>query len=101
MAKKRKCRMTLEEINIHNEATRLRKMTDQQLVTAFRLAGEQNVRFKAAQVGQNAPGGLRPNENTNAVEKLLNALLEGKCKGIKGAITFKITELAREMGLIG
>ncbi|KAB0577248.1 hypothetical protein EI53_01275 [Fusobacterium naviforme] len=96
MAKKRKCRMTPEEISIHNEATRLRKMTDQQLVTAFRLAGEPDMRSGASQVGQNAS----KEENTNGVEKLLNALSEGKCKGIKGATTFKIAELAREMGLM-
>lgn len=100
MAKKRKCRMTPEEISIHNEATRLRKMTDQQLVTAFRLAGEPEIRSGASQVGQNAPKEAEPNENTNAVEKLLNALSEGKCKGIKGATTYKIAELAREMGLM-
>lgn len=100
MAKKRKCRMTPEEISIHNEATRLRKMTDQQLVTAFRLAGEQDIRSEAAHVGQNAPNEADPTENTNAVERLLNALSEGKCKGIKGATTYKIAELAREMGLM-
>lgn len=32
MAKKRKCRYTAEELAIHEEAVRLRKMTDRQLV---------------------------------------------------------------------
>lgn len=32
MGKKRKCRMTDEERQIHEEAVKLRKMTDQQLI---------------------------------------------------------------------
>ena len=38
MSKKRNCRRTPEEQAIHDEAVRLRKMTDQQLVSKFRRA---------------------------------------------------------------
>ena len=38
MAKKRNCRRTPEEIAIHEEAVKLRKMTDEQLVMAFRAS---------------------------------------------------------------
>ena len=35
MAKKRNCRRTPEEVSIHEEAVKLRKMTDAQLLEAF------------------------------------------------------------------
>lgn len=40
------------------------------------------------------------NENTSAIEKLLSALSDGECKGIKGATAYKITQFATEKGLI-
>lgn len=39
-------------------------------------------------------------ENTSAVQTLLTALSEGKCKGIKSGIAYKVAQLAEEMGLI-
>ena len=38
MAKKRNCRRTPEEVSIHEEAVKLRKMTDAQLVEKVRSA---------------------------------------------------------------
>ena len=38
MAKKRNCRRTPEEVSIHDEAVKLRKMTDAQLVEKVRSA---------------------------------------------------------------
>lgn len=38
MAKKRNCRRTPEEVSIHDEAVKLRKMTDVQLVEKVRSA---------------------------------------------------------------
>ena len=99
MAKKRKCRYTAEELAIHEEAVRLRKMTDRQLVEEFHRAAEPETAVMA-DVAQAASEEADPNENTSAVQKLLNALSEGKCKGIKGATVYKITEFATEMGLI-
>ena len=43
MSKKRKCRYTPEETAIHEEAVRLRRMTDRQLVEAFHKAGATEV----------------------------------------------------------
>lgn len=37
---------------------------------------------------------------TSAIEKLLSALSDGECKGIKGATAYKITQFATEKGLI-
>lgn len=84
MSKKRN--RTAEEKAIHEEAVRLRKMTDRQLVEEFHRAAE--------------PEAADPNENTSAIEKLLSALSDGECKGIKGATAYKITQFATEKGLI-
>ena len=79
---KRNCRRSEEERRIHEEAVRLRKMTDAQLVAA--VSG--------------------PRQEPKPVKDNLAALLEGLgaggCKGIKGATVYKIAEFARERGLI-
>lgn len=100
MSKKRKCRYTAEELAIHEEAVRLRKMTDKQLVEAFHRAADTEIAVRVPDVAQDEPEEADPNENTSEVQKLLSALSEGKCKGIKGATVYKITEFATEMGLI-
>lgn len=100
MGKRRKSRYTPEELAIHGEAVRLRKMTDKQLVEEFHRAADTEITAKVPDVAQDSPEEANPNENTNGVEKLLSALSEGKCKGIKGATVYKITEFATEMGLI-
>lgn len=97
MSKKRKCRMTPEELTIHKEAVRLRNMTDRQLVDEFRRAAEPEI---GASVPQNGPETETATENTSAVQTLLTALFEGKCKGIKSGIAYKVARLAEEMGLI-
>ena len=43
MAKKRNCRRTPEEVSIHDEAVKLRKMTDVQLVEKVRSALQRQV----------------------------------------------------------
>lgn len=90
MAKKRKCRYTQEELAIHEEAVKLRKMTDAQLVEAFRAS-----QTPAPAVSQDTP-----NEDTGGVKKLLEGLSRGDCKGIKGATAYKIEQYAEEMGLL-
>lgn len=89
MAKKRKCRMTEEELNIHEEAVRLRKMTDRQLVEAFRNAPRAFSELTE----------VEPINKTNAVTMLLEGLTRGDCRGVKGATAYKIAEYAAEKGL--
>ena len=101
MAKKRKCRYTAEELAIHEEAVRLRKMTDRQLVEEFHRAAEPEVSLSSSCEAQDEAEAADPNdENTSAIEKLLSALSDGECKGIKGATAYKITQFATEKGLI-
>lgn len=100
MGRKRKCRYTAEELAIHEEAVRLRKMTDKQLVEEFHRAADTEIAFRVPDMAQNGENEADPNENTSAVEKLLSALSDGKCKGIKGATAYKIAQFAAEMGLI-
>lgn len=100
MGRKRKCRYTAEELAIHEEAVRLRKMTDKQLVEEFHRAADTEIAVRVPDMAQNGENEADPNENTSAVEKLLSALSDGKCKGIKGATAYKIAQFAAEMGLI-
>ena len=92
MSKKRN--RTAEEKAIHEEAVRLRKMTDRQLVA------EPEVSLSSSCEAQDEPEAADHNENTSAIEKLLSALSDGECKGIKGATAYKITQFATEKGLI-
>ena len=48
MAKKRNCRRTPEEVSIHEEAVKLRKMTDAQLVEKIRSASAVASKFSTA-----------------------------------------------------
>lgn len=100
MAKKRKCRLTAEEQAIHAEAVRLRRMTDAQLVEQFHRASETGTPVGGSGVPQKCPEAATPIGNTSAVEMLLTALSEGKCKGIKSGIAYKVEQLAREMELV-
>ena len=101
MSKKRKCRYTPEELAIHEEAVKLRKMTDRQLVEM--LHGQkadtevcaERPTASAASSDEDMAG-----KDTNGVQTLLNELAEGKCKGVKGATVYKITEFAAGLGLI-
>lgn len=79
---KKRYRMTEEERVTHEEAVRLRKMTDIQLVQAFRNAG-----------------GTTQEPDTR-LENLLEGLERGDVKGIKGGTVFKIAEYAKERRLI-
>ena len=97
MAKKRKCRYTPEELNIHEEAVKLRKMTDAQLVEAFRNA---KMVATAPSVAHDGAESDSPKNDTTDIEKLLQALSEGKCKGVGGGTSYKIMQFAKEIGLI-
>lgn len=100
MSKKRKCRYTPEELSLHKEAVRLRNMTDRQLVEAFHRAAEPEMAARVPSVAQESQETEEPIGNTSAVQKLLTALADGKCKGIKSGIAYKVAQLAEEMGLI-
>lgn len=100
MSKKRKCRMTPEELAVHKEAVRLRNMTDRQLVEQFHRAAEPEMVTSARSVAQDGAEADTPIGNTSAVQTLLTALSEGKCKGIKGATAYKVAQYAAEMGLV-
>ena len=98
MPKKRKCRLTPEEIEVHDLAVKLRKMTDRQLVTAFREATQ-----NAPLTQQDSPHGSDSSDTSNyvgGVRRLLEGLSEGKCKGIGSGTVNKLTEYAKEVGLI-
>lgn len=100
MSKKRKCRYTPDELTLHEEAVRLRKMTDKQLVEAFHRAAEPETVFCDPSVVQKYPDNDETINNPSEIQKLISALSEGKCKGIKGATVYKISEFATEMGLL-
>lgn len=100
MAKKKNCRRTPEEQAIHEEAVRLRRLTDRQLVEQFHRAAEPEMAASAPSVAQDGAEGDIPIGNTSAVHSLLTALAEGKCKGIKGATAYKVAQYAAEMGLV-
>ncbi len=100
MSRKKNCRRTPAEQAIHEEAVRLRKMTDKQLVEQFHRAADSSMAPKGHQVPQE-PSENPGQENTrSSLERLLTALSEGKCKGIKGATVYKLTKFASEMGLL-
>lgn len=81
MSKKRN--RTAEEKAIHEEAVRLRKMTDRQLVEEFHRAAEPEVSLLSSHEAQDEVEAADPNRNTSPIEKLLSALSDGECKGIK------------------
>ena len=98
MAKKRKCRYTQEELTIHEEAVRLRKMTDRQLVEEFHRAAEPETTVRVPDVAQAAPEEADPNENTSAVQKLLNAFQRVNAKALKERPYIRLRNLRRKWG---
>lgn len=100
MSRKKNCRRTPEEQALHREAVRLRSMTDKQLVEEFHRAAEPEMATSVPSVAQDGAEADTPIGNTSAVQTLLTALSEGKCKGIKGATVYKVAQFAAEMGLV-
>lgn len=97
MVKKRKCRYTQLELDIHEQAVKLRKMTDKQLVDAFNEA--RCSPHKISGTSEMVEFATHK-DNTEGVKMLLKELSEGKCKGIKIGTVYKLTEFAAEMGLL-
>ena len=100
MSRKKNCRRTPAEQAIHDEAVRLRRMTDKQLVEQFHRAAEPEVAASGPSVAQAGAEERTPIGDTSAVQTLITALSEGKCKGIKSGIAYKVAQLAAEMELI-
>ena len=99
MAKKRKCKYTPEELRIHEQAVRIRKLTDAQIVEAFNNA-HQNTPENCPRIPQNGMETEKATNNTDAINKLLQAISDGQCKGVKSKTAYKIEELAKELGLL-
>lgn len=83
--KKRNCRMTGEEKNVHERAVKLRKMTDDKLVEHIDHIREEayNTGYSEAEAqraSNPAPGKTLP--------QLLEQLDAGECKGIKSATAY-------------
>jgi len=76
---KRSCKRTPEERAVHDEAVRLRKMTDTQLVAAF--------------------GAVRDGQD-DRLETLIAGIEAGEVKGVKGGTAYKIVEYAKDRGLL-
>ena len=85
---------------IREEAKRLRNMTDKQLVEEFHRAADTELYARGPSVAQDGAGADGDTGDTPAVERLLTALAEGKCRGIKSGLSYRIAVLAEEMGLI-
>ena len=89
MAKKRNCRRTPEEVSIHDEAVKLRKMTDVQLVEMVRSASATASKMPAAQA-----------TSTKSVAEFLEAFANANIPGV-GKITLKkMNTFAKDNGYL-
>lgn len=89
MAKKRNCRRTPEEAGIHEEAVKLRKMTDVQLVEKVRSASATASKMPAAQA-----------TSTKSVAEFLEAFANANIPGV-GKITLKkMNTFAKDNGYL-
>lgn len=99
MSKKTKRNRAPEDNALHREACRIRSMPDKQLVEQFHRAAEPEMPVEGPSMAQTASDETGATGDTSAVQRLLCALAEGKCKGVKGATAYKVSQLAKEMGL--
>ena len=96
--KKRNCRMTGEEKNVHERAVKLRKMTDEKLVEHIDHIREEayNTGYSEAEA-QRASTRPGPGSIPAAAPRTAR---RRECKGIKSATAYKIAEFAREQGYL-
>ena len=94
--KKRSCRRTDEERSVHEQAIRVRKMTDAQLVEHLGHIREEGYAAGYAEAEQTAPTPV-PGKSVAA---FIEELATGECSGVKSATLYKLTEFARERGYI-
>ena len=84
---KRSCRRTDEENRVHDQAVKIRKMTDEQLIRYIREREQ-----KAAEAAKPAPA---PEKESN-VKGFLDFILKQKIQGI-GIVTInKLVKVAKE-----
>lgn len=95
--KKRSCRMTAEERDLHEQAVRLRKMTDQQLVDHLKHIQKDAYAAGYAEAEANP---IEPQSTGKTLGAFIADLASGRCKGVKNATAFKIEEFARTEGYI-
>lgn len=95
--KKRSCRMTKEERDWHEQAVRIRKMTDQQLVDHIKHI-QQDAYAAGYSEAEVAP--TEPQSTGKTLGAFIEDLASGRCKGVKNATVFKIEEFARAEGYI-
>ena len=88
MAKKRNCRRTPEEVSIHDEAVKLRKMTDAQLRSASVAASKPPTAFEEQAT------------STKSVAEFLEAFANANIPGV-GKITLKkMNTFAKDNGYL-
>ena len=92
MAKKRNCRRTPEEVSVHEEAVKLRKMTDAQLVEKVRSAlnATSNASAEFEKLGKAA----------NRTAEFLEAFTNANIPGIGKVTIKKLITFAKENGYI-
>lgn len=92
MAKKRNCRRTPEEVSIHEEAVKLRKMTDAQLVEKIRSASAAASKLSTAFQQQAS--------SAKSVAEFLEAFANANIPGV-GKITLKkMNTFAKDNGYV-
>ena len=92
MAKKRNCRRTPEEVSIHEEAVKLRKMTDAQLVEKIRSVSAVASKFSTAFRQQSS--------SAKSAAEFLEAFANANIPGV-GKITLKkMNTFAKDNGYL-
>lgn len=88
MAKKRSCRRTADEDKIHEKAVKMRKMTDEQLVSYVENRAEK-ARSEGFNQGKKSATGMTVNDFLKEISKI---------KGIGDATLCKIMDHFRKAG---
>lgn len=92
MAKKRNCRRTPEEVSIHDEAVKLRKMTDAQLVEKVRSASVAASKPPTAFEEQAT--------STKSVAEFLEAFANANIPGVGKIMLKKMNTFAKDNGYL-
>lgn len=96
MAKKRKCRLTADELDIHKRAVNLRKMTDEQLISYIEELSVE----RQTETAQNGEASAEVIPTMPAIETLLDRLAGGCVRGIGVTTALKIRDFAESEGLL-
>jgi len=97
MAKKRSCRRTVEENHIHDQAVRIRKMTDRQIIDLMTECTDDGYRKGySARAQEMQAASPAPVSDGKSATDLLEYLQKTKLPGIGAATIDKIMRVARE-----